>query len=109
MFGHVENKSFNLDIVINDIVEILNFINKNVNLNNKGELIVPKSKAVDYMGFTQKMLIKVIKDDNQKNSIEKYSHILKVLFDNESLKIFLHNYIRIILIKKKKMLKQQKI
>ena len=47
------------------------------------------------------MLINLINKDNIKNAIDKYTYILQKLSDNDSIQIFVHNLIRVILIKKR--------
>ena len=55
------------------------------------------------------MLINLINsDDNIKNILDKFSYVLQKLSDNESIQFFIHNSIRVILVKKKEDAESQK-
>ena len=65
------------------------------------KIFTPKSKAMDYNGFTQKILIDMIKDNEILSSLNKFSYIIQKFSENNSIEILIHNFIRIVLIKKR--------
>ena len=71
------------------------------------KLYTPNSKTMDFNGFSQKIIIQSIVDDDVNKEIIKFMNLLKRI--DKGFEIFLHNKIRTILFKKKKMLTSKKI
>ena len=93
-----EGKNWNINNIANTIKNIIAVIQANINIYKKEEkLYTPNSKAKDFMGFSQRILINAIKDININQEIIKFGEILANI--NSGIEIFLHNYIRTILIK----------
>ena len=65
LFGHQENRKFEINKVLNKIDNILRILEINEDKFPKGYLYTPKSKALDYNGFNQRFLINVLKDKNR--------------------------------------------
>ena len=101
LYGNDENRIYDVNKVLQNTKNIFDFLTKNKELSINYKLFEPKSKAQDYFGFTQNMLIKAIKGDSIDNTIIKFTYIIEVLSNNDCISTFIHNYIKVLLIKKK--------
>ena len=62
-------------------------------------LYSPNSKAMDYNGFSQKIIINSILDQNINKEISNYMELFKKI--EKGFELFLHNKIRTILFKRR--------
>ena len=101
LYGHEKGRKFDLNKTLNIIYQILqNLKEKSYSINNM-KLYNPKSKAYDYNGFSQRQIINYIKDDVYINQIDKFSYIIMLLSNNNSIDKLIHPNIKILFIKKK--------
>ena len=83
------------------IKTILLIIQANIDIYDKEQkLYTPNSKAMDFNGFSQKIIIQSILDDDINKEIIKFMNLLKRI--DKGFEIFLHNKIRTILFKKRR-------
>ena len=108
LFGHQENRKFEINKVLNKIDNILRILEINEDKFPKGYLYTPKSKALDYNGFNQRFLINVLKDNEPLNIFKKLRFLLEKLSENKGIEHFIHKNIRTILFKKKENADSQK-
>ena len=100
LYKHTEvEKIWNIDNTASIIKNTISIIQANLNMFKKEDkLYTPFSKAKDYMGFSQRTLINAIRDKDANQEIIKFGEILGNI--DVGIEIFLHNYVRTILIKK---------
>ena len=108
LYKHTDiDKTWNIDDTANIIKNTISIIQANLSIFKKEDkLYTPYSKAKDYMGFSQRALINAIKDKDINQEIIKFGEILGNI--DKGIEIFLHNYVRTILIKKKPDADEQK-
>ena len=103
----VREKIWENNKVANIIKEIIAIIQENILLYKKEDkLFTPFSKAKDYNGFSQKIIINSIKGDNIDQEINNLGILLTSI--TEGFNLFLHNKIRTVLFKKKEDADEQK-
>ena len=91
----------NLKDKIKTIIDILLELTDNEN-----GLWPTKSYSYDYNGFSQKIIAKIIKDDNIKKEIFKFNYLLSIICQEENnSNLFLHTISRSVLFKKKENIK----
>ena len=108
MFGHQENRVFNINKIIYNIDTIIKLMENRISILPKGFLYTPKSNAKDYNGFTQKFLINAIKDNEPSITFKKLRYLLNKITQNGGIEHFIHKNIKTILIKKKENADSQK-
>ena len=101
LYKHTDvDKTWNIDDTANIIKNTISIIQANLSMFKKEDkLYTPYSKAKDYMGFSQRALINAIKDKDINQEIIKFGEIIGNI--DKGIEIFLNNYVRTILIKKK--------
>ena len=79
IYMHNENKT-NLggEKIINKILETINALNKYILEGNYEAPYIPKSKALDYFGFSHREIIKLVKGKDLKETIEKLKKITNI-------------------------------
>ena len=100
IFKHNETKNYDVNETLKAINDILIYVKNNIN-NYIGNLYSPNSQALDFYGFSQRNLINMILDDDYKRVIDKFTTILVQLSNNNCVDILIHNFIKVVLIKKK--------
>ena len=108
IFKHNETKNYDVNETLKAINDILICIKNNIN-NFIGNLFSPNSQALDFYGFSQRNLINMILDDDYKRVIDKFTTILVQLSNNNCVDILIHNFIKVVLIKKRMKSTIQKI
>ena len=94
------NRNWDHNEIANTIQTIFYIIQANSNIyNEEQKLYSPNSKAMDYNGFSQKIIINSILDQNINKEISNYMELFKKI--EKGFDLFLHNKIRTILFKKK--------
>ena len=101
LYGHDEGRKFDINETLNVIYQILKNLKVNSHSFKNEKLYNPKSKAYDFNGFSQRQIINLIKDDEYINQIDKFSYILMLLSNNNSIDKLIHQNIKILFIKKK--------
>ena len=94
----IEDKSIQISEIMLHTIEI---IEAKKQLQSIGPLSIPKSKAKDMNGFSQRNIIKFIHDTNLKITVDKFKYLINMMKNNQNAKFFLHNTSKIILKKKK--------
>ena len=64
---------------------------------------------MDYNGFSQRVIIDTIRENNINQEINNFSTLLMKMNDINDIKYLIHNKVRTILFKKKEMLMNKKI
>ena len=97
-----EGKNWDINKISDVIKETINILNNNINYYSiEDKLYTPFSKAMDYYGFSQRIIIETIKENNIKEEINNFSTLLRKMKTIEDIKYLIHNKVRTILFKKK--------
>ena len=62
---------------------------------------IPRSRAKDIKGFTQRELMKIIRGSNLNDTAKRFNYILDKLKHNKTNNIIIHNFSKLLLKKKK--------
>ena len=101
LYGYDEGRKFDINETLNIIYQILKNLKVNSHSFKNEKLYNPKSKAYDFNGFSQRQIINLINEDEYINQIYKFSYILMLLSNNNSIDKLIHQNIKILFIKKK--------
>ena len=108
LYRHSDNnRNWDHNEIAKTIQTIFYIIQANSNIyDEEQKLYSPNSKAMDYNGFSQKIIINSILDQNINKEISNYMELFKTI--EKGFDLFLHNKIRTILFKKKEDVYKQK-
>ena len=76
--------------LINIMIENMNYLLSNENIKNISAPYTPKSKAKDINGIRQKLIMKLIKEDNLWDSSNKFLKLLKVIYNSKGSENIIH-------------------
>ena len=83
------------------MIETINILKQGIYLEKIDPPYIPKNRAKDQYGFSQRKIIKLIKGENMSETINKLQYLLTNIQNSESIHLFIHNTSKIILKKKK--------
>ena len=108
LYRHSDNnRNWDHNEIAKTIQTIFYIIQANSNIyDEEQKLYSPNSKAIDYNGFSQKIIINSILDQDINKEISNYMELFKKI--EKGFDLFLHNKIRTILFKKKEDADEQK-
>ena len=103
LFAHIPIKNEpNMEIVYNKIGNILGLIRIDPSCVERKPIWPPRSEAIDYYGYSQKNLEKVIRANTLKDEIDNYTGLIYAIHsDIKSFKCFIHGISKTVLFKKK--------
>lgn len=81
--------------------ELMQIIIDDTNTVNMIPLFIPRSRAKDKKGFTQRELMKIVRGSNLNETAKRFKYILDKLKHNKTNKIIFHNISKLLLKKKK--------
>ena len=81
--------------------EQMQIIIEDINTINMIPPFIPRSRAKDTKGFTQRELMKIVRGANLKDNAKRFKYILDNLKNNKTSKILIHNLSKLLLKKKK--------
>ena len=81
--------------------ELMQIIIDDTNTVNMIPLFIPRSRAKDKKGFTQRELMKIVRGSNLNETAKRFKYILDKLKHNKTNKIIIHNISKLLLKKKK--------
>ena len=91
-----------MEIVYSKIGDILGFIMDDSTCTERKPIWPPRSEAIDYHGFSQKALEKIIRANYLKEEINNYTGLIYAVHsDVKSFKLFIHGISKTVLFKKK--------
>ena len=104
-FKELYNNSNNIIIDTNKIItlmqEQMQIIIDDRNTVNMIPPFIPRSRAKDIKGFTQRELMKIVRGSNLNETAKRFKYILDKLKHNKTNKIIIHNISKLLLKKKK--------
>lgn len=86
--------------IIHKMIETLNIIKQQIQLDQIDPPHIPRSRAKDQYGFGQRKIIKLIRGESMKETINKLQWLLSETQNSENIQLLIHNISKIILKKK---------
>ena len=103
LFAHISNKQEpHMDIVYSQIGDILGLIRADLSCAERKPIFPPRSEAIDYYGYSQKNLERIIRANTLAEEINNYTGLIYAVHsDIKSFKYFIHGISKTVLFKKK--------